>query len=831
MEHHHSCLLRLVSGLLAFCTALPLTACGQKQPEPRPGVTYTSLISDMNRQILSGLDQAVPDIQWWGVNGRHIVAYGADEKRQPLLVDVDPQEETYTTVPLTLPPLAEDLPELATALAAEEDAFAAGTTPSRDIAQGYNVPSRRAAAVLETEDRQLYLLLEDRLLRYGQAENGSITIQAVERALTLCNLDRTGTLQPVAQLQLPDEYRHLLSVADDCFIAPDGTLWLSASDFSTWQAVLLQFSMADGSLLSTLTLPEGVTFDADDVTLLPDGRLLVLTQQTDAETGNQLVDSNQLYICDDITQKTPSWNAPLDAPAQLFDQGTSGSFVPQLRSAVSEAANGPLISTTEGIFLWDLTTNEVTQQLQWTEFAVQQQDLWMAVALPKGQYFVVTLPAGVPCIQVLTPLSPEALADRTVLTFGELYYGFGLGENPIEPIIARFNATSTDYYIKIVNYEKLAEQKGYGKNIGYQALQEAVLDGDVPDILMLGVGAEDLLSKQLTIDLYPYLDADPELSREDLLPNMLAATERDGALASMLAAYSLDTVAADSRVVGDQESWTWQECQDVCAAAGNHTPIYHSYDAVYQAEILNQSGNLFVDWENRIAHFDTQAGVEFLQNTAFYPKEQSMDFSDPKEDFNNGTWLLRPTTLYSWDDMLNGVYVFGDNCRYVGFPTDGSTNGSLIRSELQLGISRYCEHPDAAWQLLRMFLLPSFQDTLGQNYMMLGFPVRRDSLERSAAVALERYAEGTWAGDAGAIRWDDNLTAAQKDKYKIYVTQADIDKVLRLIENTTELFVSRGNVYSIVYEETQAFLNGVRTAEEAVKIIQDRVQTYLDELK
>lgn len=130
-----------------------------------------------------------------------------------------------------------------------------------------------------------------------------------------------------------------------------------------------------------------------------------------------------------------------------------------------------------------------------------------------------------------------------------------------------------------------------------------------------------------------------------------------------------------------------------------------------------------------------------------------------------------------------------------------------------------------------MFLLPSFQDTLGQNYMMLGFPVRRDSLERSAAVALERYAEGTWAGDAGAIRWDDNLTAAQKDKYKIYVTQADIDKVLRLIENTTELFVSRGNVYSIVYEETQAFLNGVRTAEEAVKIIQDRVQTYLDELK
>ena len=61
------------------------------------------------------------------------------------------------------------------------------------------------------------------------------------------------------------------------------------------------------------------------------------------------------------------------------------------------------------------------------------------------------------------------------------------------------------------------------------------------------------------------------------------------------------------------------------------------------------------------------------------------------------------------------------------------------------------------------------------------------------------------------------------------LTQQECDDFMALILATNAIFRFDSAVYSIVAEEADAFYSGIRTAEEAAKLIQSRVQTYLAE--
>lgn len=120
---------RLLALLLCAALAFSAAGCagapsGESVPdENQPGVSYTQLMDDMNRQVLSELSEAIPDVLWWGTAGGHVVAYGVDDSDPEtpalhLLADIDPENETFTCVSLTLPQPAADIPRLAEALAA-----------------------------------------------------------------------------------------------------------------------------------------------------------------------------------------------------------------------------------------------------------------------------------------------------------------------------------------------------------------------------------------------------------------------------------------------------------------------------------------------------------------------------------------------------------------------------------------------------------------------------------------------------------------------------------------------------------------------------------------
>lgn len=116
-------------------------------------------------------------------------------------------------------------------------------------------------------------------------------------------------------------------------------------------------------------------------------------------------------------------------------------------------------------------------------------------------------------------------------------------------------------------------------------------------------------------------------------------------------------------------------------------------------------------------------------------------------------------------------------------------------------------------------LLPDFQNALKNQ-----LPLRLDALQQAAddatlpqeTTSMPAYLRG-------------KLTEEQMAYWQQGAQPEDCQKLLAAIEGTTALFQYDENVADILAEEAAAFYNGQRSAQDAAAIIQNRVQTYLDE--
>lgn len=298
---------RLLAACAALCLCLtPLTTCAEQPPADarQPGVTYTDLMSDMNRQIAATLVQDMPHASCWSAAQEHVLVYGESGKETeaaaPVLAKLDLAAENYALLALTLPDIPEDLAATREAWAQKEQALyaaadAAPQPPSAADDAGsalpreYTIPTHAVVDILaQNEAQQIFLLLDDSLQRVTTDAAGCSVPLIVERAVTLCEVAADGAVQPRVRLQLPEEYAALETIGKACFWGADQTLWVTATDLLQNRTHLLRFSLADGTLLTTLSLPQETPLRAGCFWPLSDDSVAVLVtgeaERSDANT-------------------------------------------------------------------------------------------------------------------------------------------------------------------------------------------------------------------------------------------------------------------------------------------------------------------------------------------------------------------------------------------------------------------------------------------------------------------------------------------------------------------------------------------------------------------
>ena len=442
-----------------------------------------------------------------------------------------------------------------------------------------------------------------------------------------------------------------------------------------------------------------------------------------------------------------------------------------------------------------------------------------------------------PEVVTLKLVPSNTLPQKTELTMAvmDAEYNFQLNE-----AVMKFNRSNPTARIRMIDYSQYNTDEDY--SAGQTKLLTEVVSGKLPDLLLLNnLPYRQLAAKGFLEDLYPYLDADPEIKRDDLFPNVLAAMEVNGKLCELCSSFTIETLVGASQVVGDKPGWTYSDFDAALASMPEGCdPLsqYTTRDDILRTLVSLELDEL-VDWTTGECRFDSEGFAELLQFASRFPKSfdwenyQWTNDEDEAVRLAEGRQMLRSVSVSYMENLLYDDAYFGGDTTYIGYPT-----WSGVGSMLQLGadnglyaMSSSCKDKDAAWQFLRGFLLPKFQEGVW------GLPVSRsvfnDKLEKAMTPEYRKDAEGNFVLDKEGKRIEVAKTSIGRADGSIVnvfaMTQEQADRLTELVATTTKSADNDSSIIDIVVEQAQAFFAGQKSAEEVARLIQSKVKLYVNE--
>ena len=424
-------------------------------------------------------------------------------------------------------------------------------------------------------------------------------------------------------------------------------------------------------------------------------------------------------------------------------------------------------------------------------------------------------------------LRSENDQQRYVITIGGIFV-----RQDFHAEIAKFNLENRDFQIEIREY--------YLEDIGFNGslmrMNVELIAGRGPDIIVdsnFG-GNTDYL-----VDLYTFIDADPELDRADFFPGALRAMERPaGKLPFIANNFRVNTMLAKRETAELLYPFTFETILKNLDESNPYSLAgrWITGKNFISNAVLNSDG--FIDWDNKKVNFDSDEFIDLLEIAARLPDDYSSSMMVLNEEYTrlrNGRQLLLPFDIRDLEDFRNAKAQIGDVIA-VGIPTYfGGQN--IIHVMGDIGIYAMSENKDAAWSFIRRLLLPDvkFNNDLVPGSSIMGMPLRLDIFENQIAEAMIKEFWDTDVPFFGAKAGDEkpkrHVVSEGIIGIPIYaMTEEEAQEIRSLINSATAGTRSDNTVWMILDEEFHSFSNGIRTSADTARIIQNRVQTYLNEM-
>lgn len=421
---------------------------------------------------------------------------------------------------------------------------------------------------------------------------------------------------------------------------------------------------------------------------------------------------------------------------------------------------------------------------------------------------------------------------------------------------SKFNKSQDKYRIDVIDYSKYNDPDdiyGYGAQ---EQLRLDIVAGNAPDIII--TDDHELIdfygSKGAFCDLYTFMENDPDVNRETLLPNILEALEdSDGKLWSLTPDFFVHTTAVKKKF-GQKENWTLDdmiELYDNAPATADH--LYDSIENKDMLRMLISGADDLVDYEKGTCNFDSDEFIKMLRFAdRFTDKIQMPD----KETDPYGHQAYYTDKFYWWSqdrvlmekDILIGE---GENnysyARYVeakdeitltGFPTTNGTGGK-IEGAMYIAILNTCPDKEGAWQFVRSHFLPEYQGT-GQTYLdridyqnntssVRWIPVRIDAFNEYMDWTMHLYGFDPETGETIEVP-----SREQQGEMMYPLTQEERDDLARYIMSCRSImgksfYMTDDSVMDICLEEASRFFAGDATAENTAEMIQNRCSILVSE--
>ena len=429
----------------------------------------------------------------------------------------------------------------------------------------------------------------------------------------------------------------------------------------------------------------------------------------------------------------------------------------------------------------------------------------------------------------------DAVPHKESLSMAVMYLDYHTQQAIID-----FNRSNDKYRVDVQDYSEYNTEDDY--SAGLTKLTTEIMAGNMPDILSVSesIPYRQLAAKGLLEDLYPYIDADEQLSRGDFFPNVLSAMELDGKLYAACAGFSVNTAVGASSVVGDTPGWTYDDYYAALATMPEGCEgIDIGVDRDTMLEVcLALDMTDYVDWAAGTCNFDSEDFVKVLEfckpfpDASYYENYEYTAEDSPANRVAQGKQMLCVATFTSTDFFyMDYDKVFGGQATCIGFPTNNGVGNTLAMLE-SYAMSSSCHNKEAAWQFLRGFLTEEYQ--MEGYYLPTNQKTFEKQLEKAMEVEYEKDANGNYRLDENGEKIPVSRGSVYDgmETYEIYATTPRQAQMLReVIASATKMMDYDTSIINIVKEEAAAYFAGQKTAQEVCKLIQSKANIYINEQK
>lgn len=485
------------------------------------------------------------------------------------------------------------------------------------------------------------------------------------------------------------------------------------------------------------------------------------------------------------------------------------------------------------LFGYDCNAEAETKILTWVNCDIDGNNIQFSTVKENGDVLVVSTDWSEdgPKYEVITLVKTPAdqVKQKTTLTFATMSLNY-----EIMPLIIKFNKENPDYRIEIADYSEFNTEEDY--KAGATKLNTEIISGNVPDIISIdNLPYKQYAAKGLLEDLYPFIDNDSDISRDNFIQSILKATESGGKLYTLSPTFNVMSIIGASSVVGDKPGWTLDDMQKIMEQhheADFPFGAYMTRDNILQY-ICMLNLDSFMDWQTGQCSFDSEGFKNLLKFSSTFPEsieypENGENYLDESTLISDGRQLFSFYTSSDFTDYQWYKALFGGAITYKGLPTEKGV-GNIARITGGIAMTTSCKHKDGAWQFIKMLLDEKYQNG------MWGYPITQSAFDKKLTDAMDLYqkdGDGNYILDENGEKIPASGGGMSSENFSVEfgpITREDADQITALISSVEHTATFDDELINIITEETAAYFAGEKSLDETASVIQSRISIYINE--
>ena len=382
-----------------------------------------------------------------------------------------------------------------------------------------------------------------------------------------------------------------------------------------------------------------------------------------------------------------------------------------------------------------------------------------------------------------------------------------------------FNTTNSDYRIEIHDYmadQVITTNEEYNKVINTMNME--ILSGDGPDIIYGSFQSFDAFeAKGLLVDLYSLMEKDTSFKKEDYAPSIFKLCEDNGKLYKIGTSFSIQGYVGAKSVIGDRMGWTVDEFNEMVSSLPEGVkPLANQTQTTLLTSSLYASMDAFVNNTKSEVTFDTPAFYQLLDYAKTYGTDDDIkdgEYVDEQTMLQNGELAMASCYISDPTSYAQYVSMVGGPVSVTGFPSSDK-RGPMCYMSTMLAINSESGSQKAAWDFVKSFLSEDAQNKLAKNYQI---PVLTSAFEAQITSAMNPD-----ENNGGMIVYDKMGQATP-------MTEETAQAYRDLVNGLNTLASYDQEIIDIILEEVPEYFNDQKTDKAVAALVQDRVQTLVNE--